>query len=212
MSNMKQKITKAKSKRRDKNVPLSIEDHPIKNFVFGQEVVTEPQEIQQVSVDKQQRLREHAETVLKPYQFLPGESGNPSGRPPDLVKGIAMRMGQLKAGAILSEKELDKLKKLGLATADITVIESIVLDWATSTNPIKQQMYIERVAGKVPNININAEVSAAVVSKFRDKLTDAELERIGAGEDALEILLEKIPDVPDIQYSQGDEEIIDASE
>ena len=147
---------------------------------------------------------------LKPMP--PGQSANPSGRAPDVVKAIAKRIAQLKAGKILGEKELDKLRRLGLDHADITVIESIILDWATSTNPIKQQMYIERIAGKVPNININAEVSAAVVSKFRNKLTDAELERIGAGEDALEILLEKIPDVPDIQYSQGDEEIIDASE
>ena len=148
---------------------------------------------------------------LKPMP--PGQSANPSGRAPDMVKGIAMRLGQLKAGKILSEKELEKLKRLGLDAADITVIESIVLDWATSTNPLKQQMYIERVAGKVPNININAEVSAAIVSKFRNKFTDAELERIGAGEDALEMLLEKIPDVPDVQpHSRYNEEIVDADQ
>jgi len=176
-------------------------------------------------MDKQKKKNKPGWTVLEDGTMVhagtqnliplkPGQSGNPGGRTPDLVKGIAMRLGQLKAGKILSEKELVKLEKLGLDEADITVIESIVLDWATSTNPIKQQMYIERVSGKVPNININAEVSAAVVGKFRNKLTDAELERIGAGEDALEILLEKLPDVPDIQVQNGldDEEIIDASE
>lgn len=175
------------------------------------EIVVDPKQIVRVSGKKQVKKRTLPEAAA-PYKFKPGQSGNPSGRPPDLVKGIAMRMGQLKAGEILSEAEQEKLVRLGLDKADITVIETIILDWATSSNPIKQQMYIERIAGKVPNVNINAEVSAALVTRFRSKFTDAELERIAGGEEALEILLEKLPDVSNDNGSDEDEELIEAEE
>lgn len=211
MTGMKKTKSLAR-KNQNKNVPLPIEeDGSQKDFVVGQQIITERQEITHTSGKEQGK--KPARVPPKEYQFKPGQSGNPGGRTPDLVKGIALRLGQLKAGKVLSESELDKLKRLGLDTADITVVESIIIDWMTSRNPVKQQLYIERIAGKVPNININAEISAAIVSKFRNKFTDAELERIGAGEEALEILLDKLPDVPDVIHIESeDEDMIDASE
>jgi len=147
------------------------------------------------SPSEQQRRKEHADTVLAQYKWKPGQTGNPNGRTPDIAKGIAMRIAQLKLGKILSKEEIDKLEKLGLKEADITVVEGIMLDWAMSTRADKQALFMERLAGKVPNININAEMSAQLVRRFRAKLTDAELSRIVNGEDALDILLEKLPDV-----------------
>ena len=142
-----------------------------------------------------ERRRKAGLKNIAPYKFKPGESGNPSGRTPDILKGIALRLAQLKIGKILSAKQRKVLKNLGLEETNITMIEGIMLDWATSSNPVKQQLFAERLAGKVPNVNINAEVNAQLVTKFRNKLTDGELSRIAAGEDALDILLEKLPDV-----------------
>ena len=84
-------------------------------------------------------------------------------------------------------------KYLGLDKNETTVLESIVTDWAMSLNPVKQQMFIERIFGKVPNININQNLD--IVVRFRRKFTDSELQVIASGGDALQILLDKIPDV-----------------
>lgn len=126
--------------------------------------------------------------------FQPGQSGNPSGRPPDVLKAIGLRIAQLKANKVLKPNELKMLEDLGIDTASVTVIEALMAQLAMSKNPIKQQMYMERVFGKVPNINLNAQISESIVTRFKSKFTDAELERIVNGEDALEILLEKLPD------------------
>lgn len=146
---------------------------------------------------------QHQLDALAQTKWKPGQSGNPSGRPNDFVKGIALRIAQLRANKILTDKEQIKLEKLGIASADITVLESLILDWATSKNPIKQQMYLERIAGKVPNINLNAQMSEELVTRFKSKLTDSELERIAGGEDAFQILLDKLPDA-------DDDDVIDA--
>ena len=191
-----------KSKSHYKNDPLLIEDHPLEAKV-APEIIVEEQPL--VTVEKQRKpgYRDgvHVGTEnLKPFQ--PGQSGNPSGRPPDLIKAIALRMAQLKAERILSENELEKLKRLGLDKAGITVIENIILDWATSGDSAKQQMFVERVGGKVPNINLNAEISAGLVTRFKSKLTDSELEAIANGADAMDILFDKLPDI--------DADVIDA--
>ena len=181
------------------NKPLDIKQHPINTesaeAKVAPEIVTDQQEITHTSGKEQGK--KFVPTPPVEYQFKPGQSGNPGGRTPDLVKGIALRIAQLQAGKILSDKEQEKLRKLNIDTADITVLESIIVDWATSTNPIKQQLYVERVAGKVPNLNINAEINQNIVERFKSKLTDAELERIAAGEDAMEILFDKLPDIED---------------
>lgn len=171
----------------------------IKDAKVAPEVITDQAEITQVPAWKQRQL-----DALKPYKFKPGQSGNPSGRAPDIVKGIAMRIAQLQVGKILDEKEIDKLKKLGLDSADMTVIENIILDWATSGNPIKQQMYIERISGRVPNVNINAEINAGLVTKFKNKFTDSELEAIAGGANAMDILFDKLPDVEEDNTIDGE--------
>lgn len=186
----KRKITPA-----PKNKPLDIADHPTHpkyDAKVSPEIIIDEQSL--VSTKEQ---RPYMPGGITGKGFQPGESGNPSGRPPDIIKGIALRLGQLKIGKILSPEELEKLKKLGLDTAGITVIESIVLDWATSKNPFKQQLYVERVAGKVPDINYVVQMNENIVRRFRSKFTDAELERIISGEDPLDILLEKLPDADD---------------
>ena len=182
--------TKNKSKSAGINIPSDIKEHPIDNIKTVPDTVVEPSKITEVPAWKQRQL-----DAIKDYKFQPGKSGNPSGRAPDLVKGIALRIAQLQAGRILSEKEQEKLKRLNIDTADITVLESIIIDWATSSNPLKQQLYVERVAGRVPNINLNAEISQGLVTRFKSKLTDSELEAIAGGADAMDILFDKLPDV-----------------
>lgn len=188
-----------------KNVPLDIKDHPVKNeFVAGKEVISEPEEIQKVVTPKKQLPKE-----LEDYKWKAGQTGNPSGRPKDTLKALGMRIAQLKAGKVLKPKEQKYLQDLGLDTADMSVITFIMAQLATSRDPAKISMFLERVYGKVPNININAEISTALVTRFRSKFTDAELERIVSGEEALEILLDKIPDVADVQPQ---DEVVDAEE
>ena len=141
---------------------------------------------------------------LKPFQ--PGTVPNPHGRPKDPLKALGLRIAQLKMNKVLNEKEEKYIQDLGMDTADLKVIEHIMLSLATSGHPAKLEMFLDRVYGKVPNININTEMSAILVSKFRAKFTDAELQRIVSGEDALEVLISKLPDV-DQSY-----EIIDAED
>lgn len=158
---------------------------------------------QQGSPDKQQKKRkpptdkqrEAGTKNITPYKWKPGESGNPSGRSPDILKGIALRVAQLKVGKVLTKKEIAVLHKLGIEDANITIIERMMIDWATSKDSRKNELFAERLAGKVPNVNISAEVNSELVARFRNKLTDGELSRIAAGEEALDILLEKLPDV-----------------
>lgn len=153
------------------------------------EMIEDVQEIQQVSPEKQLRKD------LEPYKWQPGQSGNPSGRPKDPLKAIGLRIAQLKVGKTLKPKEQKYLQDFGLEMADLTTIEFIMAQLATSRNPAKIQMYLERTFGSVPRINLNAQISENLVQRFGSKFTDAELERIKSGEDALEILLDKLPDV-----------------
>jgi len=182
-----------------KNEPLDIADYPIGKAKVAPEIVSDAQEIAEVPAWKQRQL-----DALKPYKWQSGQSGNPSGRSPDMVKGIALRIAQLQAGKILSDVEQEKLRRLNIDSADITVLEAIIIDWATSQNPIKQQLYVERVAGKVANINLNAEISAGLVTRFKNKLTDSELEAIANGADAMDILFDKLPDI-----DADDSEVVD---
>lgn len=174
----------------------------IKDAKVVPEVITDQAEITHISGEEQGKKFKPTPPVE--YQFKKGQSGNPGGRTPDIVKGIALRIAQLQVGKILDEKEIDKLKKLGLDTADMTVIENIILDWATSRNPIKQQMYIERISGRVPNVNINAEINAGLVTKFKNKFTDSELEAIAGGANAMDILFDKLPDVEEDNTIDGE--------
>lgn len=127
-------------------------------------------------------------------QFQKGVSGNPSGKPvgakPNPVKEIL---------EVIANHEIKitraRQKRLGIDKDKLTTLEHIFLDWATSLSPAKQQMFIERVIGKVPNVNLNTNQNIDIVSKFKSKFTDSELESIAGGADALEILLSKLPDV-----------------
>lgn len=171
-------------------------------FVIGEEVIETEQSIQ-VSGKKQGR------NPPEEYRFKPGQSGNPSGRPKDLLRSIGMKIAQKKAVKILSKEELELVRNLDMNPNDITVIEAVMTLLATSTNKDKLELFMDRTFGKVPNININAEISTALVTRFRSKFTDAELQRIASGEEALEILLEKLPDVENVQV---EDEVIEVEE
>jgi len=187
---------------------------------YNARMTTETKQSQQKTVEKQQlseadrlaRLQEHARTVLAPHQFKPGHTGNPNGRPRDPVKEIGKRIARARAGKTLTDKERRIAKELGFDTEDITVLEQLMLGLAMSKNPNKIALYLERTYGKVPNININAEVNAALVTKFRSKFTDAELEAIAEGANPMELLFDKLPDVDDApRLGEDDEDVIDAS-
>ena len=193
-----------KSKKRKHNVPVDIQEQPVQSASVAPNIVTD--EAPLVSADKQGKEPIHkpgynkdgvhlGKENLVPYKFKPGQSGNPKGRPKDPLKAIGLRIAQLKANKVLKPKEQKYLADLGLDTADITTIEYIMATLATSKNPLKIQMYLERTFGKVPNINLNAEINTQLVMRFRSKFTDSELEQIANGADALELLLDKLPDV-----------------
>lgn len=165
------------------------------NAKVSPETVTDPQELTtHSSGEKQGNYRNPPDA----YKFKPGHSGNPAGRPKDLLKQIGLNISSKKAAKILAPEELELIRQLDMNPNDITLIEAVMVMLGTSTNPDKLSIFLDRTFGKVPNININAEISHNIVQRFSSKLTDAELERIKAGEDALEILLDKLPDVADM--------------
>jgi hypothetical protein len=147
--------------------------------------------------EKLAKLREHARTVLAPYQFQPGHTGNKNGRPRDIVKDVGKMIANKRAGKALSDRERKLAEDLDMNPNEITMLEQIMLSLATSKNPLKIALFLERTYGKVANININAEVNTALVMRFRSKFTDAELEDIADGANPMDILFDKLPDVDD---------------
>ncbi len=130
-------------------------------------------------------------------RFLPGYTANPAGKPKgyrDPLKEIGRRIAEQRISQGLTIKQRKALEKAGFQLEDVTMIDTIMMDLATSRNPTKQNMFIERTYGKVPNVNINHNDSFDFM-KYRKKYTDSELEQIAEGADALEILLNKIPDI-----------------
>ena len=130
----------------------------------------------------------------RPWLFKKGDDPrrNTKGRPPKKQDDIIKELTEV----LMTHKVVLPTKvrrKMNLDTSEITILENILLDWALSLNPAKQQMLIERVFGKVPVRNIN-ENSGFDWTKYVGKFTDAELERIKSGEDPLQILVSKIPD------------------
>lgn len=140
---------------------------------------------------------------IKHDNWLPGNSGNPAGRPPgsknrvDPLKQIGMQIAFTNASLTLTPKQKKLAKQLGYAPSDVRLIEALMIHLATSSNPNKIALFLERTFGKVPNINIHAEYNMSLVTRFKSKLTDSELEAIAEGADVLDILLSKLPDVDD---------------
>lgn len=130
--------------------------------------------------------------------FTPGDPRiNTAGRKPgsgDPLKEIAKRIAESRIKTGLTKKQQRQLKQLGIEEEGISVIESIMIDWATSSNVAKQERFAERYAGKVPNVNQNTNTNFDVM-KYVDKFTDAELQAIKEGADGLEILIGKIDGV-----------------
>jgi len=140
-------------------------------------------------------VRRKLPDAAAPYKWKPGVSGNPGGRPVDIVKQIGLRLATKRVGKAMSKKERKLAQDMDIDPDDLSMLEGLMLSLAMSSNPIKNALFLERTFGKVPNININQEISEDLVGRYKSKFTDAELERIGSGESALEILIDKIPDV-----------------
>ena len=143
-------------------------------------------------------VQEQLSKEYKPWQFKPGQSGNPAGRPvgsADPVKEIAERIANARIAMKLSAKQRRELAKMGVTDDNMTVLEHIIFDWATSSNVVKQDKFMERLAGKVPNKNVNQNQSNFDFMKYASKFTDSELEAIKGGADPLEILVAKLPDI-----------------
>jgi CRISPR/Cas system-associated protein endoribonuclease Cas2 len=122
---------------------------------------------------------------------------NRAGKAPgsvDPLKEIGRKIAEKRIEAGLTVKQRNLLKKAGYVLEDLSVIEAIMIELASSSNPAKIQMYLERTYGKVANINVNQN-SQFDFMKHANKFTDAELEAIKAGADPLDILFAKLPDV-----------------
>lgn len=142
---------------------------------------------------------------VRPHLWKPGQSGNPSGRPRNVVKEVGERIALTNASRALNTKQKKLARDMGFNPKEITLIEALMLTLATSANPMKVALYLERTFGKVPNVNLNAQLSENLVQRFKSKLTDSELEAIGEGADVFEILLDKLPDASEDES----EDIID---
>lgn len=132
----------------------------------------------------------------KPGVFKPGPddrrhlSGRPAGAV-DPVKEIGRKIAEQRIKIGLPVKIR---KRLGLDADEMTILEGIMMELATSNNPAKLQMFLERTYGKVANVNVNQNSSFDFM-KHADKFTDAELEAIKDGADPLDILFSKLPSV-----------------
>lgn len=205
---MPKKKVPSKSKRsslKGRNTPeLVTEQKTVQDqfVVTPPEVITDEQPI--VKLDKLGRVTTDA-PQLKPYHFKPGQSGNPLGRGKDPVREIGKRIAAAKVNKSLKAEDRELAEQLGFTANDMTLLEHLMLGLATSHNPMKIELFLKRTFGNVPNININAEVSAQLVSRFKSKFTDSELEAIGDGASAMDILFDKLPDV-----EQDDEGTVDA--
>ncbi len=136
--------------------------------------------------------------------FLPGVSPNPSGRPRgsgDPIREIGKKIAESRVKLKLSRADRKALVEAGLiddeSQKDVALIEQLMLTLALSSNPVKNKEFLDRTFGRTANVNINTNQSLDVVSKYRDKFTDSELDLISSGADPLEILIGKIPDIPD---------------
>jgi hypothetical protein len=142
----------------------------------------------------------------KAKNWVPGQSGNPAGKPvgaknknKDPLKQIGLQLAYTNASLTLTPKQKRIAKQLGYAPGDVRLIEALMIHLATSGNPNKIALFMERTFGKVPNINLNAQYSEDLIKRFRSKLTDSELEAIAEGADVLEILFAKLPDADDTE-------------
>lgn len=147
---------------------------------------------------------------IRPWK--PGQSGNPLGKPRgarNTLKDVGQRIAGSRAYGLLSAKQRNLANSMGFNADEITIIEALMLNLATSANPNKIALFLERTYGKVPNINLNAQLNENLITRFRSKLTDSELEEVANGADVLEILLSKLPDADD---SAETGQIIDAGE
>ncbi|MEO6566219.1 MAG: hypothetical protein ABIO63_09305 [Casimicrobiaceae bacterium] len=142
--------------------------------------------------------------AAEPYKFKPGQSGNPLGRPPDPVREIGKRIAGIKIHKTLKAEDRELAEQMGFDVNDITLLEHLMIGLATSRNPLKIELFLKRTFGNVPNININAEVNMQLVGRFKSKFTDSELEAIGDGASAMDILFDKLPDA-----EQDDGDVID---
>jgi len=133
--------------------------------------------------------------------YVKGFRANPNGRPfgsVDPLKEIGRKIAEERIADGLSIKQRRRLVKMGVKVEDLSVVEHIMRDWAFSNSAIKQEKYIERTFGKVPNVNINSNSSFDWM-RHSSKFTDAELEAIKDGADPLEIYSSKIPDVETVE-------------
>lgn len=205
MALMPRKHNKTKSVPR-RNVPLDVDEHPIAvGTAFNQaletssDVITDEQPI--VQLDKHGQPIKSDAAHLADYKWKPGQSGNPQGRPKDVIKEIGKRIASAKVDKILSPKSRQLAQDMGFDPRDMTLLESIMLQLASSKNPMKIELFLKRTFGNVPNVNINAEVDAQLVARFRAKFTDSELESIADGASPMDILFEKLPDIDTNDYS-----------
>lgn len=124
---------------------------------------------------------------------------NREGRPVgsrDPLKEIGLRIAKMQIAKGIPVKQQRKLRKMGIdIDQNFTMLESIMIELATSGNPAKLQMYLERTFGKVANVNMNYSAENIKFEKYRKKFTSSELEEIASGANWLEMLLDKIPDI-----------------
>ena len=135
--------------------------------------------------------------------FPKGVSGNPAGRPigsVDPLKEIGRKIADKRIQLHVPKKQQEQMRKLGIHPEgnDISIIESIMLHLASSDNPAKIAMFIERTYGKTANININQNSSFDFM-QHASKFTDSELEAIKNGADPISIISEKLLDVNELE-------------
>lgn len=122
---------------------------------------------------------------LKPYEFKPGQSGNPSGRPHLTDEERSMRDNFKKSFAMLGNKTIEEIETLAKDKSQVApiAIAAKALSWAfKSGNAAMYREIWDRTVGKVSQpIDLNGNLELRPYKEMSDDELRERIEKLARG-------------------------------